>query len=36
MCLHYDEPITYAELTDYLRQYDGRVVAALDGMTLDI
>lgn len=36
MCLHYDEPITYAELTDYLRQYDGRVVAALDGMTLEI
>lgn len=36
MCMHYDEPITYAELCRFLEQYDGRVVAALDGMTLPI
>ena len=36
MCMHYDEPITYTELTEYLKQYDGRVVAAMDGMTLEI
>lgn len=36
MCMHYDEPITYAELADYLAQYDGRVVAALDGMSFGI
>lgn len=36
MCMHYDEPITYAELTDYLTQYEGRVVAALDGMSFEI
>lgn len=36
MCMHYDEPITYAELTDYLAQYGGRVEAALDGMTIEI
>lgn len=36
MCMHYDEPITYAELDAYLRRYEGRVIAALDGMTLSI
>lgn len=36
LCMHYDEPITYAELTEYLNAYDGRVVTALDGMTLYI
>lgn len=36
MCMHYDEPITYAELTNYLAQYEGRVVAALDGMSFAI
>ena len=36
MCMHYDEPITYAELTEFLKPYEGRVVAALDGMTLSI
>ena len=36
MCMHYDEPITYAELTAWLERYEGRVVAALDGMTFDI
>lgn len=36
LCMHYDEPVTYAELVGYLEQYDGRVVAALDGMTIEI
>ncbi|MCI9129266.1 MAG: MBL fold metallo-hydrolase [Eggerthellaceae bacterium] len=36
MCMHYDEPITYAELLSYLEQYDGRVIPALDGMTIPI
>lgn len=36
MCMHYDEPITYAELVEFLKPYEGRVVAALDGMTLSI
>ena len=36
MCMHYDEPITYAELTAWLKQYNGRVIAALDGMSFEI
>lgn len=36
MCMHYDEPITYAELVAYLAQYDGRVEAAMDGLTFEI
>lgn len=36
LCMHYDEPITYAELVEYLSQYKGRVRAALDGMKLEI
>ena len=36
MCMHYDEPITYAELTEYLKRYDGRVVAALDGLSFPL
>ncbi len=36
MCMHYDEPITYAQLCEYLEQYSGRVIPALDGMTLEI
>lgn len=36
LCMHYDEPVTYAELTEWLKQYEGRVEAALDGMTLSI
>ena len=36
MCMHYDEPITYAELMEYLKQYDGRVEPAMDGLTLPI
>ncbi len=36
LCMHYDEPITYAELIEYLRPYDGRVEVALDGLTFPI
>ena len=36
MCMHYDEPITYAQLVDYLSQYDGRVEPAMDGLTFEI
>ena len=36
MCMHYDEPITYAELTEWLAQYDGRVVPAMDGLKLKL
>lgn len=36
MCMHYDEPITYAELTQYLKQYGGRVEAAMDGLSFEI
>lgn len=36
LCMHYDEPITYAELVEYLKQYDGRVEPALDGLTIEI
>lgn len=36
MCMHYDEPVTYAELVDYLQQYDGRVKPAMDGLTIAI
>ncbi|WP_172135651.1 MBL fold metallo-hydrolase [Adlercreutzia sp. ZJ473] len=36
MCMHYDEPITYAELSRWLEQYEGRAEAALDGMTFAI
>lgn len=36
MGLHYDEPITYAELLAYLEQYDGRVKPAMDGLTFPI
>ena len=34
--MHYDEPVTLAELEDYLQQYEGRVRPAADGLTLDI
>lgn len=33
LCMHYSEPITLAELEAYLRQYDGRVEAAVDGLS---
>lgn len=36
MCMHYDDPITYAELVEYLRQYEGRVEPAMDGLTFEI
>lgn len=36
MCMHYDQPITYAELMDYLKQYDGRVLPAMDGLSFPI
>lgn len=36
MCMHYDEPITYSGLVDYLKQYDGRVEPAMDGLTIEI
>ncbi len=36
MCLHYDEPITMAELTAWLEQFKGRVLPAMDGLTLAI
>ena len=36
MALHYDRPITLAELNSYLKQFDGRVEAASDGLTFEI
>ena len=36
LCMHYDEPITYAELCVYLEQYEGRVEVALDGLSIPI
>ncbi len=36
MCLHYDEPITMAELEAYLETYHGQVKAAYDGLTITI
>ena len=36
LCMHYDEPITYAELCAYLEQYDGRVEPAMDGLTIPL
>ena len=36
LCMHYDEPITCAELEAYLDQYDGRVKMAKDGLTLPL
>lgn len=34
LAMHYDEPITLAELEEYVSQYDGRVKVALDGMKI--
>ena len=34
LAMHYDEPVTLAELEDYLQQYEGRVRPAADGLTL--
>ncbi len=36
LCMHYTEPITLVELNAYLEQYNGRVVAAADGMSIEI
>lgn len=36
LCMHYSEPITLAELNEYLSQYDGRVEAAADGLAFPI
>lgn len=36
LCMHYSEPITLAELEDYLKQYDGRVAPAADGLSFPI
>ena len=36
MCMHYSEPITLAELEEYLKQYDGRVEPAADGLSFEI
>lgn len=36
VCMHYDEPITVAELESYLEQYEGRVRLAYDGLTFPI
>ena len=36
LALHYDEPITSAELDAYLEQYGGRVMQARDGMSFAI
>jgi phosphoribosyl 1,2-cyclic phosphate phosphodiesterase len=36
MCMHYDTPITYKELIEYLNQYDGRVEPAMDGLSIPI
>lgn len=36
LCMHYDEPVTYAELSGFLAQYGGRVEAAMDGLSFDI
>lgn len=36
LAMHYDEPVTLAELEAYVEQYDGRVKVALDGMRFAI
>ncbi len=36
LCMHYSEPVTLAQLNDYLAQYDGRVEAAQDGLSFSI
>ena len=36
LCMHYSEPITLAQLNEYLAQYDGRVEPAMDGLSFPI
>lgn len=34
LAMHYDEPVTLAQLEEYLQQYGGRVRPAADGLTI--
>lgn len=36
LAMHYAEPVTLAELEDYLRQYEGRVAVASDGLSFSV
>ena len=36
LCMHYAEPITLAQLEDYLTQYEGQVEPAADGLSFEI
>ena len=36
LCMHYTEPITLVELNAWLEQFDGRVIAAADGLSFEI
>lgn len=36
VALHYDEPVTVAELEEYLKQYGGRVRLAYDGLSFAV
>lgn len=36
LAMHYDEPVTLAQLEEYLQPYKGRVQAAYDGLALDL
>ncbi|MEG0071725.1 MAG: MBL fold metallo-hydrolase [Raoultibacter sp.] len=36
LAMHYDEPVTLAQLEDYLQQYKGRVKVAFDGLRLQL
>lgn len=36
LAMHYDEPVTLAELEEFLAPYEGRVRPAADGLTLEI
>ena len=36
LCMHYNTPITLAELLEYLKQFDGLVEPAMDGLSFEI
>ena len=36
LAMHYDEPVTLAELEEYLQQYGGRVKPAAAGLPIGI
>lgn len=36
LCMHYDTPVTCAELREFLAPYEGRVEVAMDGLSFDI